>query len=1027
MDLVIRDFVQSWFGDISADSSFHRCVWGQITGCLEVVVERTGGNRFDVAGIVVGQMMPLVTAHIRAIRAIRESQQKDDDVAREYMESTAMKWHPALESLRELDQRDKELEKRLVMEHVRKAMGLVIPLLLPQEQSTFGPHRVLVREILNGALLTPMLMSLSDPDTINQLLDTQLEKLIREQHMVNELREALDRQEDGLLGTEEEDDSLKHQTYDQFMETIDGCTDVRKLERIRQDILAQIRKRRILIMGQKNENIVHGQRVKDIVVYINRLYVARKKTERRLELVRMDQAASSGSMNSSAQSLPLPLPLPQSLIPADSQQYLSRASTYYDHRDDPTQLGPPQFSLREILNNVTSLSAFAEYMDIIGNSFILEFWVNVEGIRQQTTLDEMLPNILSSLWKTYFTVRVDELASLGDQTEDAISRVQRCLKPHRAEQGQMDLDPGRLTKEVCREAFELVCLVQEQVFGYMEQSILPPFLRSAFYSRYLREYCQTSREDQISAELFSEALREGEEGEDTVSLPTPEVASSRSIKVDRMEVRRLSASLRSIGGMDGDGPLAMTEYLEGEKEEEEEEEEEEVDLEEENEDEDKAESLMIARALKTPTPGDLFLDDRIRQLSDELERKTRQMAMVQALMRQAESRHKPHEQRVLEASYRDLRREVHAGVEQQKTYQSSLADHWLSATRTRVHIPRAIMASAREVGETDEKPHTVYLIELQQQLDSSSHAGGGGAAPTGWVVTRRYREFFNLHQQLKLRVPQLMSQLPARTPLIRLQKDRDIETRRRALEKYLQGLLSDERVCGERCLREFLSSTEPPMAADEGDEGWMQQIRKTVGEDIEGVTGADSMLEIIVQELGTQVAMQQPTAQVESTGAFIEPLSDLFIEVFGLKNRRNWLRRQAISILLRHIVGGTVERQVREMADRLLSDALLEGALGNLRRTLWPQDEKFRGFARRTEAQMRESKARARDQCLWYLPRLLGGMVGKKNARDGAQLLFGVAQHAVPNLNLLLQWFDVLVGVVFPEIKYQMEAIYSAT
>ncbi|KAJ2230696.1 tRNA (guanine-N(7)-)-methyltransferase (tRNA(m7G46)-methyltransferase), partial [Coemansia sp. RSA 475] len=343
-----------------------------------------------------------------------------------------------------------EERKRRVMAHVRKVVDLVVPLVLAPEQSSFAPHRVLVRELLTGALLGPVVMSIADPDTVNQLLDSQLERLIREQHMVNELRDALDQQargdtpvpnvpDDGRMGRESNDSTLGPETnerpvvrtYEQFMTTIDECADVEELARIHEDVLAQIRKRRILIMGQNKDDIVHGQRVRDVLVYINRLYVAKKKAERRMEMLGRDQALSAGAtarrrgssgasgsflqgldmaagpsslMRGSVSSLPEPRTLhapppstiersgvsarrvssgrtvsggsdPLAAVPRRLRKStVSRASTYYQHRDDPAKLGPPQFTLREILTNVTSLSAFTEYMDVIGCKFILEFW-----------------------------------------------------------------------------------------------------------------------------------------------------------------------------------------------------------------------------------------------------------------------------------------------------------------------------------------------------------------------------------------------------------------------------------------------------------------------------------------------------------------------------------------------------------------------------------------------------------------------------------------------------------------------------
>ncbi|KAJ1770866.1 tRNA (guanine-N(7)-)-methyltransferase (tRNA(m7G46)-methyltransferase) [Coemansia sp. RSA 1843] len=1375
--LVVRDFVHKWFGEITADTSFPRCVHMQLVQAIDAVAERINESCVDPAELVVTQVLPLATAHIHAVRNAEAlvGQQEDTGaqdtaasvmdqqtrVARAYAAQPGIRWHPALLSTANNPESHVLAPdgcKLAVRAHVRKVVDLIVPLVLPPEQSGLAAHCVLVREILTGAVVGPAVASIADPDTVNQLLGSQLERLIREQHMVSELRDALDKQASASVNGNSDTDNTPLSasamnengetsvaagaavvSYEQFMTSIDECTDQAQVTRIHDDVVAQIRKRRILIMGHGKNDVVHGQRVRDILVYINRLYVAKKKAERRLDLLANNQAAPPPQPPPPLQLLTRPV--------TTVARAISRASTYYEHRDDPRNLGPPQFTLREILTNVASLSAFAEYMDLIGSQFALEFWVNVEGAKQTArstdsdSATRLLPRIVGSLWKNYFTVRVDELAALGTDIEAAIGRVQRCLKPHR-HPSAMDLDPALLTPPLCREAFELIALVQDAVFRHMQMGVFPSFLRSTIYSRFLKEYYVTPRHDQISASLFAPAEPEStpppippaddsrSQKSDVASssrrrslvrsvagslgrvrsasgtsastapaslshisrspresnsifrrvrpeapivstdtsqalatrtvmertgrsnsavqlaalatapppttvaaattmttmtmTPLPAITpatqesqtapppmlpqlSRRSTRVDRSEVRRLSASLRSIGLGDAasadramsaeaghhppiaENPLddeegerheenAKVDYVAVEEPSEEQaspaaessailEEAEpealvssppadtnanEVDYDDDFDDvdddgelsADEAESLVLARVIRTPTPGDLFLDERIEQLARDLERKTHQMAIVRALMRQAESRHKPHEQRVLAASFRGLRREVQAGAEQQRLYETSLEDHFLSATRTRVHIPRAITAidnsssadiAADGSGGTlgaEQKTHVVYLIELQQSMpaehiDTQTQTATGHHAPTGWVVSRRYREFFQMHKDLRAMYAAEMRghELPSRTPLIRLQRDRDIEHRRVGLQKYIQGLLRDPRIANARPVRLFLSSTQPPPppaqssptapaasslnqhqrasagGAKEGQgitgddtasfpssaaaiaeqsydnstgiaqsaamSGWMAQIYKTVGEDIEGITGADSMLEIIVQELGAKVAMQQqhpseadlsedtnataasasaiavaqdnsisrnytivagggPMVDMSSAG-FIDPLSDLFVEVFGLKNRRNWLRRQAISILLRHIVGGTVERRVRDIVGTTVRDIQLALLVTNLRNTLWPLDPKtripgqFQGFEPRTDAQKTESAQDARSKILWFLPRVLGGMVGKKNARDGARLLVDVVQHPVPNLNLVLHAFDVLVASIFPEIKFQLD------
>ncbi len=45
-----------------------------------------------------------------------------------------------------------------------------------------------------------------------------------------------------------------------------------------------------------------------------------------------------------------------------------------------------------------------------------------------------------------------------------------------------------------------------------------------------------------------------------------------------------------------------------------------------------------------------------------------------------------------------------------------------------------------------------------------------------------------------------------------------------------------------------------------------------------------------------------------STSSFIGPICDLILSVFELDEKKNWLRRQAVVVILQQVLGGTIER-----------------------------------------------------------------------------------------------------------------------
>ena len=327
---------------------------------------------------------------------------------------------------------------------------------------------------------------------------------------------------------------------------------------------------------------------------------------------------------------------------------------------------------------------------------------------------------------------------------------------------------------------------------------------------------------------------------------------------------------------------------------------------------------------------------------------------------------------------------------------------YYSQERTKVSI------TSSTIGSDSYGEFALYVIEIQQ-------LGVDGNYGSGWIVARRYSEFFALHQKLKAQhhIVKLL-EFPSKWPLLRLQRS-FVEARRTNLERYLRRLLEDKQICKSEELRAFLSQQNVYVPGPEHDTGessefgfftsiphsskkrkrqqeissellkqqlqpssststvgsglhrsvsdnlqqhqqqdqrakasaeFMKHIYKTVAEGIDDLFVGPSMLDLITQRMGEQVMdviqesddsngeprVEQNEEAVAAAAAvaaavtsdpefsdtlknspegitrFTEPLCDLFIEMFELKEKNNWLRRQAVVIILQQILGGTIER-----------------------------------------------------------------------------------------------------------------------
>ena len=127
---------------------------------------------------------------------------------------------------------------------------------------------------------------------------------------------------------------------------------------------------------------------------------------------------------------------------------------------------------------------------------------------------------------------------------------------------------------------------------------------------------------------------------------------------------------------------------------------------------------------------------------------------------------------------------------------------------------------------------------------------------------------------------------------------------------------------------------------------------------------------------------------------FTAPICDLFITVFELKERSNWLRRQAILIVLQQVLGGTIERcahfqlralwstgrgtdlalvaklssKFRDGVKMLLSPPQLVGYISTLQNAMWPGGELKPKEPPRTASQKAETKESARRKLSALMP-----------------------------------------------------------
>jgi len=394
-----------------------------------------------------------------------------------------------------------------------------------------------------------------------------------------------------------------------------------------------------------------------------------------------------------------------------------------------------------------------------------------------------------------------------------------------------------------------------------------------------------------------------------------------------------------------------------------------------------------------------------------------------------------------------LEREIRRKELQRQQYVIQESDNSLYGRPT-IKI-KSIMVGKEETGQE----YAVYVIEVQRK------AGEQMPAAT-WTITKRYSEFHELHQNLRIRYPSVRNlDFPRRRMVMKLQPD-FLHKRRLALEKYLTELLLLPDICRSRDLRAFLSQNAITGAEgeylerDENKKDMITRFYNSVTDGMEDILGSIPVLDQISvagQNLLSAATSQMNLSTIPATVSedpltaaetqaelnafenankdvepFVKPICDIFLEVFELNNGNNWLRGRAVVVVLHQLLGGTIERKVRENVRALVGEDAIVKYVGLVRDGLWPKGEKKDGKGdtgkpgqrqQKKQRDKKEKEASRREAQLMLatlVPELAGSVVGRVNAKVASGRLWRVFQNGRLNAHIVFTLLDELVDVLFP-------------
>lgn len=563
--------------------------------------------------------------------------------------------------------------------------------------------------------------------------------------------------------------------------------------------------------NHEKDDWINGEKTEDVVAFLDRLYTAKRRVEERIVLL----GGGDGSKQPALQDTG----------------------------------NKPRVSLRDVLRNPSSLSYFMEFMDRRHRSLPVQFWLTVESFKdpletvdsdssgseddlQDISISPTLKEDISMLHDLYFSSSVvaPDLSSISKKHVDIIRDFARN-----------GADPSQAAQRRVRRS---VLLAQRQVEMEMEQDF-EEFERSDLWFRVLSDTDFSMPESRDANRLSTASLPSPLSKKPDYHIPpqiisdgpssvlnstftmqrTASSGSGRSLiraptnnievlmspitseigadstraplfndpedEMQRAEEKRMEAihaaltdimaleneqpgpslfgddpgdvekTFKTVNSQDRTKRRAVFDDAEPEEPEE--------------GDEAGLENSITEDGLpyRAAGPGDLQLSYEIARLSDKIAHLETQEAMLDNLIRKAELTGDTQELKLLNKSKSSMTRELRELQFQKTQYEQQESANRLISDRTKVSIVSST------VSDEDGKSVVRYLVEVQQLAPDGSFA-------SGWVVARRYNEFFTMHNRLREKYALVKNlDFPGKR-LVTTLSGSFVDMRKAALEKYLQ-------------------------------------------------------------------------------------------------------------------------------------------------------------------------------------------------------------------------------------------------
>lgn len=1032
VEYIMRDYVNSWYKRGFKDDFFPQIVDDTIRDTVKKLGDRT--KTIELADLAVRKLVPLITEHftnyVNAVRIVRERSTQRQMVPSKELDIAIAERYGKLHDAVLLTTTGYEITHR--RNWLRKKVLLILPFLLNEKDMGSSLVSGLIKDILACSVLTPVLNMLCDPDFINQTITKIAAHTLQDRQKVEKLRAALDahstvprtkaggrkRAVSGLQRNLKLSPTADQQSYAKFLKDIRNCESLPDARQTRFYISVQIQR-----AAKKNDNPLYESRLK----------------EAKMILDQRISSLTTGAFSFESRGKELPA-------------YSAEVFEAKDSRHD--------YTLKDILNDPVCSSFLMEYMDQRRKTVFIQFLLAVNILRDPLDADydvQLDDNIdpLGGLQVAQNTAKHDD--QVGRQ--DMINIYMQYLSNGNNRLGYSEEDRECIASYVeagddatfaqYQVARKALLRTQNRVYQKIEDEYVRKFKESDLFIKYLATVPFAPPAKGLDSSIDRLQMDQIDDDDDSVYAADTELPNMRSPNrsvVDLLEPGKRIASdasddvpAHSQYSSNQDNVLAVEKALidimnmpppsnaeleKNENNHSDKKEESSIDLPKRSsrlfDDSGDDDSDLSSQDLNTETdlgsslqvrmaaPGDLSLTEAIKALSTTIEQLYDQQNILDQMISKAELTNNTAELRILYKSRSSLEREVQLKELQKQQYVVQESENSLFG-RSDIHIDSYVTSMDMN------GPYTLYIIEVRR-FDVM------GNVTAGWIVGRRYNQFYQLHQLLRRQFPEINKlSFPKKRVVLKFQPKTFVNARRSALEKYLKELLKMPEVCKSKTLRLFLSSETFSLDLMKREGG----VQEFDSEDSSSTNNDRPQTNSIPsgsrstnnKSAGLEVLPFLDPEDSETSRPFVQPLCDLFIQVFGMSTRENWLKGRAVVVIVQQLLGGRIEKKIRDMVRNVTSESKIVTYIDLVRDNIWPNGQKKTVRPPPRTVDEKQSSKRDADLLLHQLFESSGKVVGRSSSRYAAKNLFGLCQNEILNYHLVFSILDVILDELFPELN----------